>query len=220
MGGIGDFFGGITGGDLLSLGLSAWSGSKDRSAAKNAAYMGSLRGTVEQARAMGISPIAALGFSGYQPTLIGGQSELGSTLKDIVAKGQQRLEDKKKERVAAGSPERRILNAQARQAEADAGLAEQQLRLSRNALATSPGSQPTPSEGCSPDQPLYYKRWDPIGKKTVWHPNLRCWPELGEASGAGAVIKSKAASTTPYDPASGTRKSRRQRGVPRSTRGQ
>lgn len=202
-------------GDLLSLGFSAYSDSKDRSAAKNAAYMGSLTGTVNQARRIGISPIAALGYSGYQPTFIGGQSETGSTLRDIIDKVQREQKARKQERVDAGSPERRTATAQAREAEANADLAEMQVIQSRNAMLSGPGNPtpppPTPAEGCSPDQPLYYKRWDPISKKQVWHPNLRCWPELGEAAGTTAVIKSKNAPTDPYAGALGTRKQRRNR---------
>lgn len=85
-----DFFSNFGIGDLLGTAASLFSGSKDRSAAKNAAYLGSLRGLVDQARAVGISPLAALGFSGYQPTLIGGQSELGSTIKDILARQHEK----------------------------------------------------------------------------------------------------------------------------------
>lgn len=218
-----DFFSGFGIGDILSLGLSAFQDSKDRSAAKNAAYMGSLTGTVNQARRLGISPIAALGYSGYQPTLIAGQPNLGSGLKDLIDRLQRREGEKKKARAEAGSPDGRIRRAQAREAEANADLAEIQLLEARGALRSGPGNPtppPMPAEGCSPDQPLYVKRYDPIAKKTVWHPNIRCWPELGEAAGALATGKAKGATTTPYNPAAGTRRSRRQRGKARSKRGQ
>lgn len=94
-----DFFDSFGAGDLLSFAGDLFGASKDRKAAKNAAYLGSLRGTVDQARAVGISPIAALGYSGYSPTLIGGQSNLGSALKDVMRARAERKDSSINRRV-------------------------------------------------------------------------------------------------------------------------
>lgn len=189
-------------GTVASLALDYNADRRSEKTARAQFERNTLTGRVNEARRLGLSPLAVLGAPTSSPTVIAGQSRLGSGLKDAIAAAREPKPDQEKQRL-----ERKLLNAEIFRTEAE-GMAA----LSMAAKDSQPGNPlPTPQPGCSPDEPLYVRRWDPIAKETVWHPNLNCWPELGEAAGAAAVVKSKTAGagTSRLPPPKGFKRSSR-----------
>lgn len=205
-------------GSILGAATNLWQSQRARKDAKSQFGATTLTARVNEAKRLGLSPLAVLGSPTASPTIMGsGQSDLGSQLKDVVNQIQKAQQKPKPPSLKNQDPlEVRAKLAEVRRMEADASLAEKQ--LSDTALATSPGQPRTTPEWqdpCPPDH-LYCRRFDPITNQEVWHPNLKHWPDLGEASGAGAVAKSKISPKVPYKGNLETRKKRRgrRRGAP------
>lgn len=188
--GWGDFLGGIAGtiGDL-------WSDNKNRQLSKDQFEKTTLTYRVNEAKRLGLSPLAVLGTPTASPTVMGGgQSNLGSNLKDTISAAARAA--KPKEPKAKSDPlDRKIKSQQLRNLEA-----EELAILSGVAKESQPGTPRPP-----PDVPgnivrkfgpngrpyLYQEFYDQYTGKTVSIPVEEANMDMPESVGAAMALKAK-----------------------------